>query len=113
MPRFHSQHTPSSEHLSLPMAPHACSKKSPAEQLATLQPGDMWLVNTVAWDATADQLLLGVRHYEAGTGVKSVKATEPMLASMALWWATLTGSLQPLDAKNLLDRDPTHYWGTY
>lgn len=104
---------PSSGTARLHMAPHPFAKKSHAEQLSSLRPEEIWPINTVSWDASADHLILGVRHHEAGTDVKAVRATEQMLSSTALWWATVTGGLQPLDQKLLTERDPTHYWGSY
>ena len=89
------------------------ARKSPAEQLLALQPQDIWPIISVSWNPEVCELQFGVRHYAAATDVKGVKATDSILSASALWWAVTVGTLLPLDASTLVERDPIHYWGSY
>ena len=99
--------------VTMPPKDMSFPKKSPAEQLLALQPQDIWPIISVSWNPEVCELQFGVRHYAAATDVKGVKATDSILSASALWWAVTVGTLLPLDASTLVERDPIHYWGSY
>ena len=92
---------------------HAFAALGELERRADLTPVAMWNVASIGWNLAAAELNVGVMHYAARVVVTAVPLSAPRLASMALWWASVTGQLPSSDRNALATRDLGHHWGTF
>ena len=98
-----------------PAARHTFAALSPAERQASLRGAETWPVLSISEDAATARVYATARHYESNVNVNNVLLTSQssVLASLALYWAVVTGKLKDLDVKTLRTHFPAYSWLSY
>ena len=98
-----------------PAARNAFATLSPAERQASLRGAETWPVLSISEDAATTRVYAAARHYESNVNVNNVLLTSQssVLASLALYWAVVTGKLKDLDVKTLRTHFPAYSWLSY
>ena len=55
-------------------------------------------------------MVMSIRHHASATDLLKVPGSRELMGSAALWWASLTEKLYPLDAKDLDERSTAFSW---
>ena len=78
---------------------HAFAALSPAERQASLRTADTWPVLSVSEDAASARVYAAARHYDSNVNLNNAPLTphSSVLASLALYWAVVTGKPKDLD----------------
>ena len=82
---------------------HPFAKLSPEERQKEITPGDVWPVSSISFDREKGEMVMAIRHHASATDMLKVPGSRELLGSAALWWASLTEKLYPLDAKDLAE----------
>ena len=95
-----------------PAARNTFAALSPAERQASLRGAETWPVLSISEDAATARVYATARHYESNVNINNVLLTSQssVLASLALYWAVVTGKLKDLDVKTLRTHFPAYSW---
>ena len=89
---------------------HPFAKLSPEERQKEITPGDVWPVSSISFDREKGERVMAIRHQASATDMLKVPGSRELLGSAALWWASLTEKLYPLDAKDLAEQSKAFSW---
>ena len=89
---------------------HPFTKLSPEEREKQIAPGDVWPVSSISFDKEKGEMVMTIRHHASATDMLKVPGSRELLGSAALWWASLTEKLYPLDAKDLAEQSKAFSW---
>ena len=89
---------------------HPFAKLSPEERQKEVTPGDVWPVSSISFDREKGEMVMAIRHHASATDMLKVPGSRELLGSAALWWASLTEKLYPLDAKDLEEQSKAFSW---
>ena len=89
---------------------HPFTKLSQEERQKEITPGDVWPVSSISFDREKGEMVMAIRHHASATDMLKVPGSRELLGSAALWWASLTEKLYPLDAKDLAEQSTAFSW---
>ena len=96
------------------MATAEFTSLAPAEQRARLRPAEAFPVMNVVFSEEDRVLLLTAKHFKTSTLIRGVPIGDcPLQASVALWWAFLTGQILRGKLEAFPDHCRKYHWATF